>query len=352
MKGTGTMDIKKLIENVKNAGGTELHLKVGAHPLMRKNKFLRRMDFPVLQEADMEVLQQELLTEEDRNRFKKVSSFEANYFGKPPCNFRLTLFHSQQRPVALVKIIGSKIPTLEEIKFPEPMFPCLDARKGIFILSGPARSGISTSLAAIVERLNRLHARHVLIIEDPIEFNFEQKRCRISQRQFRKDINMIEQGINFAKRMDVDVLVIGDLKREIPFKSIIEYVAGGHFVILSMQTLGIVNTLEKFIFSFPEHDREYVCQVLAESLQGICSQALISDMAGKRIVPVHETLAINSTAMSIVQKGKVSQLEPNIGSAGPGSQLFAQSVQKLYLQNELDRNAGEAFLEFYRGTRG
>lgn len=346
------MDIKKLIETVKKAGGTELHLKVGSQPLMRKNKFLRRMECPILHADDMETMLKELLSEEDRGKFNKLSSFEANYFGRPPCNFRLTLFHSQQKPVALIKIISNKIPTLEEIKFPEPLVPYLDAKKGIFIIAGPARSGISTSLAAMVERMNQLHARHVLIIEDPIEFNFEQKRCRISQRQFRKDIHMIEQGINFAKRMDVDVLVIGDLKREIPFKSIIEYVAGGHFVILSMQTLGIVNTLEKFIFSFPEADREFVCQVLAENLQGVCSQALIADMAGKRIVPVHETLVMNNTAMSIIQKGKVSQLEPNIVSAGVGSQLFSQSVQKLYLANELDRTAGEGFLEFYRGTRG
>lgn len=346
------MDIRKMIEKVKASGGTELHLKVGAKPLMRKNKFLRHMDMPVLHEDDMNSMLLELLGDEDRQKFKKNSSFEANFFGRPPCNFRLTLFHSQQKPVALVKIISSKIPTLEEIKFPDAMTPILDSRKGIFILAGPARSGISTSLAAMVERMNQLHARHILVIEDPIEFHFEPKRSRISQRQFRKDIHLIEQGINFAKRMDVDALIIGDLKREIPFRSIIEYVAGGHFVILSMQTLGIVNTLEKFIFSFPEADRDYVCQVLAENLQGICSQVLIADMAGKRIVPVHETLVMNGTAMSIIQKGKVSQLEPNIMSAGPGSQLFAQVVQKLYLKNDLERTAGENFLDFYRGARG
>lgn len=346
------MDIKKLIENVKNSGGTELHLKVGSRPLIRKNKFLRHMEFPPIQEADMEDLLKSLLSSEDIEKFKKASSFEANFFGKPPCNFRLTLFHSQQRPVALIKIINSKIPTLEEIKFPEPLIPFLDAKKGVFIVAGPARSGISTSLASMVERMNQRKPRHILIIEDPIEFNFEQKRCRISQRQFRKDILVIDQGINFAKRMDVDVLVIGDLKREIPFRSIVEYVAGGHFVVLSMQTLGIVNTLEKFIFSFAESDRDFACQVLAENLQGVVSQALISDQVGKRIVPVHETLVINNTVMSIIQKGKISQIEPNIASAGTGSQLFAQSVQKLYLKNELDRVAGEDFLDFYRGTRG
>jgi twitching motility protein PilT len=318
---------------------------------MRKNKFLRKIDAPVLHEDDMKALIDELLNAEEKKKFEKLSSYEANFFGRPPCNFRLTLVHSQQKPIAIIKIISSDIPTLEEIKFPEVLNPLIDSRKGLFILAGPARSGISTSLAAIVEQINLKHKKHILLIEDPIEFNFVPKGCRISQRQFRKDINMIEQGINFAKRMDVDVLVVGDLKREIPFRSVIEYVAGGHFVILSMQTLGIANTLEKFIFSFPESDRDYVCQVLAENLTGLCSQALITDPAGQKSVPVHEVLLMNQTAASIIQKGKVSQLEPNIMSAGEGSQVFAQHIQKLYMKKELDRNSGENFLEFYRGMR-
>jgi twitching motility protein PilT len=345
------MDTRKLIADVQKSGGTELHLKIGAQPLMRKNKFLRKIESPVLQPDDMATLIKMLLTQDDYKKFERSGSYEANFFGKPPCNFRLTLYHSQQKPVAIIKIISNNIPSLKEIKFPEQLAQVIEARKGIFILAGPARSGISTSLAALVEQMNKTQQKHILLIEDPIEFNFEPKGCRISQRQFRKDINMIEQGINFAKRMDVDCLVIGDLKREIPFKNVIEYVAGGHFVILSMQTLGMVNTLEKLIFSFPECDREYVCQVLAENLLGLCSQALIPDLTGHKIVPVHETLVMNSTAASIIQKGKISQLEPNITSVGEGSQLFAQQIQKLYMKAELDRNVGENFLEFYRGMR-
>ncbi len=345
------MDTRKLIIDVQKAGGTELHLKIGSHPLMRKNKFLRKIDAPVLQPDDMQNMIKQLLSSEDQKKFEKLSSFEANFFGKPPCNFRLTLYHSQQKPVAIIKIISSNIPTLKDIRFPEYMANYANARRGLFILAGPARSGISTSLAALIEQVNCNQQKHILVIEDPIEFIYEPKGCRISQRQFGKDINMIEQGINFSKRMNVDTLVIGDLKCEIPFKSILEYVAGGHFVILSMQTLGMVNTLEKFIFAFPEKDREYVYQVLSENLLGIVSQALIADLAGQKVVPVHETLVMNPTAASIIFKGKISQLEPNITSLGEGSMLFAQTIQKLYLKAELDRNAGENFQEFYRGMR-
>lgn len=346
------MDTKKLIEHVCKAGGSELHLKAGSHPLMRRNKFLRRINSPVLQAADMQALIKELLTEDDQKRFARKSIFENNFFGQPPCNFRLILMHSQQKPVAVIKLIDSKIPTLEEIKFPEVLTPVLDAKKGLFIIAGPARSGITTTLAAMIERINTERARHVLIIEDPIEFNFQPKRCRISQRQFRKDILNIQQGINFAKRMDVDVLAIGDLKGDMPYKNIMEYVAGGHFVILSMQTLGISNTLEKFLYSFAENDRDYVCQFLVENLLGVLSQTLVADITGKHPVPVQEILTMNNTVQSIVQKGKMSQIEANIVNAGQGSQLFQLHIQRLNLNNEIDRFAGEAFLEFYRGMRG
>ncbi len=347
------MDVRKMIEKVQKAGGTELHVKIGSQPLMRKSKFLRKMEGPIIHEEDMEGLIDQLLREEEKKKFLKGSGFfEANFFGDPPCNFRLSLLLSQQKPAAVFKIIDSKIPSIHEINFPKVFEKVWPARKGLFILAGPARSGISTSLAAIVQNYNKYFAKHILMIEDPIEFLFQEENCRISQRQFKKDIFSIEQGINFAKRMDVDILVIGDLKREIPFKSVLEYVAGGHLVILSMQTWGIANTLEKIIFSFPEEDRENVCQVLSENLIGLCSQALISEPVGGHTIPVHETLLVNNTIAQIILKAKVSQIEPNITTAGEGSQVFAQHIQKLYMKKELDRNLGESFLEIYRGMKG
>ena len=346
------MDARKLVDKVKKLGGTEVHLKIGAQPLYRKSRFLRKMESPAIEEDDMKGLIEQLLSETERKKFKKGIPFEANFFGKPPCNFRLSLFYSQEKPVAVIKIIDNRIMSFEEIGFIPQIDSMLQARKGLFILSGPARSGISTSLASLIERINQNQPKHVLVIEDPIEFLFEEKKSRISQRQFKKDIFSIEQGINFAKRMDVDVLVIGDLKRTIPFRNVLEYVSGGHFVILSMQTWGIANTLDKIIYSFPDEDREIICQNLAENLVGVCSQALINDMTKRTIKPIHEILVMNSTIQNIIQKGKVSQIEPNITGAGEGSQVFAQHLQKLYMKNMLDRTAGENFLELYRGIKG
>ena len=350
------MFIKNLIEKVLESGGNELHMKIGSKPLMRgKDNALKQMDFPALIEKDMKDLVGELLTKEEIVKFEKRGIFETNCFGKPPCNFRLSLFHSQQKPIAYIKIINGNIPTLSEIGFPEHVANLLSAAKGLFILSGPARSGISTSMAALVQHMNVNFRRHILVIEDPIEFYYQPAECIISQRQFSKDIYKIEQGINFAKRMDVDTLVIGDLKRDIPFKNIIEYVAGGHLVLLCMANLGITSTLEKLVYSFSEDYREYVNQVLAENLLGICSQALIPGTNGRKVA-VHEILIPNKNSSGIIALGKYSQIKNNISTAGGGSILFDTekgvpgSVADKLAKGLIDKASADAFIEYYKSS--
>lgn len=346
------MDTLKLIDKVNESNGSELYLKAGSQPLMRLGKLLKKIDTPAIQSEDMEQLISEFLSADEQNRFAKLGSFESNYFGKASCNFRLTLLHSQQRPIAIIKLISNRIPTLEEIGFPKPLYPMMEAKKGIFIMAGPIYSGISTTFASFIEAMNQTIQKHILVIEDPIEFNFVPNKCAISQRQFNRDFLSLGQGINFAKRMDLDVLAIADIKNELPFKMILEYAAGGHFVILSMHTLGIVATLEKILLSFSEHDRDYVCHTLSESLLGIFAQVLLPDLLGKNFVAAQEVLTLNNTIRSIIQKGKISQIEPNIASAGAGSYLFAQHMPRLVMEQKIDRNAANNFLEQYKEMRG
>lgn len=345
------MDFPKLLSETSQQGGTEIHLKIGLPPLVRQNKFLKRLKYPALTGADLETLIKNLLSPEDRKRYVADRFFEANFFGQSPANFRLNLFQAQGQTMAIVRLIRPAVPRFEEIGLPEPLGAFVGAKKGLVILAGPARSGISTSLAAFVERMNQSQSAHILLLEDPIEFSFKQQRARISQRQFNRDFYSVESAIIFAKRMDVDALVIGDLKREIPFRSILDHVAGGHLVLLTMQTLGIVNTLEKILLSFPERDRDFAGSVLAANLLAICSQALLPGSTGRDQHPVHELLIINPTIAGIIQKGRVAQVESNINSAGPGSCLFETSANKLIRTADISKATIENFLAQYRGTK-
>lgn len=345
------MDIGKLVEKVIGEGGNEIQLKISSKPLMRKNKLLRGMDLPTIVEEDVTGVLTELLPPEELKKVAKKTYFETNIFGKLPANIRLTVFHAQEKPVLIIKIISNKMPTLKDIGFPDALVSLIESRKGLFIVTGPARSGISTTIAAIVEHLNNKFSRHIITIEDPIEFNFESKKSRITQRQIGKDILDFNQGLNFAKKMDVDTFIISDIKQTVPFKSILELVAGGSFVILAMSSLGFVAAIEKFVFDFPEEHRDYVWQVLADNLLGVCSQALIATKNASQIVPAFEILIMNSIAAGIIQKGKASQLEGNIMNLGMGSALFGEYVNHLILKNAIDRPSADAFLELLRSTK-
>lgn len=345
------MDLKNLLAKIHQQGATELHLKVGSPPLIRQNRFLRKIDLPALTPDDLKDVLQTALPEEERKRLPALRFHEVNVFGEPPCNYRLQVLQAQGEFIVIIRIIAATVPSWPELGFPFALEPLTKAAMGLFILAGPARSGISTSLASFVERINQNRPSHILVIEDPIEYTFEPKKARISHRQFKKDIQSVEQGINFAKRMDVDVLVLGDLKRELPFGNILDFVAGGHFVVLSMQTLGVQNTVEKILYSFPESDREHAANVLAHSLLGICSQALLHSPTQNRMVPVHEVMLVNNTLRQIIQKGRTAQIDPNLRSAGEGSQPFDVPLAKLVRDQVLPKEAVDAFLASFKGGK-
>lgn len=344
------MDLNQLITTVMEQGGTEIHLKIGSPPLVRQNKFLRKLSMPAVQNIDIDRIIKECLTPAEQTKFAQQRAFEGNFFGKTPCNYRLILFQAQSQTLAIIRLIRKAIPSFAEIAFPAALEPLTQAKAGLFIFAGPCRSGISTSLGAFVERINQTRPAHILLFEDPIEFSFEPKKSRITQRQFGKDFLSIESGLNFAKRMDVDALVIGDLKRDLPFRNILEYLAGGHLIILSMQTLGVQNTLEKILYAFPESDRTYIGNVLANCLLGVCSQALLLHPAEKRLRPIHEVLVANSTISGILQKGRINQIEPNMRSAGEGSMTFEQRAGTL-IREGMPKDVVDGFMAMYRGGK-
>lgn len=342
------MKVGELISNVYNQNTTELHLKIGSPPLIRVNKFLQKTDLPIITEKDIQDAITELMPEEEKKHLKESKLIEFSVFGNQPCNYRIQIFQVQNQYQIIIRFIASSIPTWEALSLPKCLEKITSTPSGLFIFSGPARSGISTSLAAFVEKINQVRPAHILIIEDPIEFTFENKKSFISHRQFRKDIVSVEQAINFAKRMDIDILVLGDLKKELPFKNILEFAAGGHFVIISMQTLGVQNTLEKILYTFPDFDRDYAANLMANCIVGVCSQVLLHSIKLNKMVPVHEVLIVNQIIKQILQKGKISQLEANIQSAGEGSQLFEIEVSKLIKDNIIAKDTGEGFLQYYK----
>jgi twitching motility protein PilT len=344
------MDIEKIVEQVIKEGGNEVQFKIGAKPLMRRNRVLKKLDLPAIIKEDLDSLIKEFLSPDEIKKIEQKQFLEINVFGKLAANIRLSFFWAQESPIIIVKILNETIPSLTELSFPAALMPILEAKTGLFILTGPARSGISTTLAAIVEHLNQNFNRHIATFEDPIEFNFVSKNSKITQRQIGKDILDLNQALNFSKKMDVDTYVISDIKQNIPFKTILDMVSSGNFVIMAMSSLGFASALEKIALDFPEEQRDYVWQILADNLKAVCSQALILSGNGT-LVSAYETLIMNNIAAGIVQKGKTAQLEGNIMNFEMGSALFNEYVNHLVLKNAIDKPAADNFIEQLKSTK-
>jgi twitching motility protein PilT len=346
------MDLKQLMIKVRNEGGSEVHLKIGSAPLMRQQKFLKRLSLPAFVPQDMDALLKAVLTDDESKKVQSGAFFEKNIWGADPCNFSVNFFKIQGQTAAILRLLAPTIPSFDGMRLPAVMGQMIERKSGLLIISGPPRSGIMSTVAALVEMINKNQPAHVLIMQDQIEFVFEPKKARISQRQFKKDLVSFEAGINFAKRMDVDVLVIGDMKREPPFRAIFDYVNGGNFAILTMQTLGVQTTLEKLLGSFSADDQDYIAGVLSQDLIGVCSQALLVDPLEQKIVPVHETLVMNSPIRKIIQGGRANQIEFNFKSAGEGSALFETDVNRAVKEQKVSKEIGDSFMAWYKGMKG
>ncbi len=343
------MDLKQLITTARSEEATEIHLKIGSPPIVRQRRFLKRLQMPAVQGPDIEKMIEALLTPDEKKKFGEHNSFEGNIWGKEPCSFSLNLFKSQQQTCAIIRLLSSSIPTFEDLRVPAIFSKFLEAHKGLLILCGPPRSGISSLLASAIEKINTSRAGHLLVMVDQIEYNFEPKMCRISLRQYKKDFISLEAGINFSKRMDVDVLSIGDLRRELPFRGILEYVNGGHFAILTMPNLGFQAALEKIIFSFSDSDREYVSNLLSVDLVGVCSRYNLFN--ANQVVPIYEALFPGSAVRKIIQTGKIGQIEANLKTAGEGSITFDADITRNFKEGKITREILDGFQSWYRGSK-
>jgi twitching motility protein PilT len=345
------MDLKQLIQQAKKEEASEVHLKIGSAPIIRQRKFLKKMALPAVQPADIEKMIAATLSADEQKRFKDGLAYEGNFWGGDPCNYKMNIFRAQGLPFVMIHLLPSAIPNFEGIQLPPILNSVVEAKSGLFIFSGPPRSGISTSLAALIERINMTRSVHMMVVEEQFEFYFQPKKSRITQRQLKKDLMSIEAGINFAKRMDVDIMVIGDLKRELPFKNIFDYVNGGHMVILTMQNLGVQNTLEKIVNHFSDTEVDYIARVLGHDLIGVCSQALLVDQLEQKMIPLHEILMVNPSIRKMLETGKLSQLENNMKTMD-NCFTFEMLIQKMYRDQKLGREIGDGFLSWYRGMKG
>ncbi len=308
-------ELKDLIEIVVGEKGSDLHLSVGTHPMIRvTGSLIPLVKKPVLEEDDTRGFVEAMLSKDQFEEFLKVREIDFSYTHTNGTRFRGNAFFQRGGVATALRAIPDKVKTLKELNLPPILESFAMRPQGFFLCVGPVGQGKSTTLAAMVELINENRADHIVTIEDPIEYIYQPKKCLIEQREVRVDTADFPIALNSAFRQDVDVILVGEMRNAETISTAVTASETGHLVLSTLHTNNAAQTIDRIIDSFPGGQQDQIRVQLSASLAGIFSQRLIPRIAGG-MIPAYELL-INNAAVSNLIREKRSHEVPTVIETG------------------------------------
>ena len=325
----GQPRIEILLEEVIKKKASDLHLQVGLPPMLRVDGALVAVSgADVLTEETVETLVFAILDEDQKELLLKDKEFDFSFAFGDLGRFRVNAFHERGNLAAALRLIPNEILTVEQLGLPNVMNKFADYPRGLVLITGPTGSGKSTSLAALVGKINDERAVHIITIEDPIEFTHKSKKSVVVQREVHYDTYSFSAALRSALRQDPDVVLIGEMRDLETIASAITIAETGHLVFATLHTNSAAQSIDRMIDVFPPHQQPQIRAQLSNILMAICSQRLIPAIGGGRIAAA-EILVATPAVRNIIREGKTHQLDAVIQT---GAEYGMQSMDKTLVQ--------------------
>jgi twitching motility protein PilT len=295
-------EINAALHRLVEAGGSDLHLKAGAPPLVRVNGSLGPLpDEPRLTAQDTDrVLDGILPTDGHRSEFGADNEVDFSYAIAGLARFRVNAFRQRGAVSMVMRAIPTKIKTADELGLPPVVSELAEEARGIILLTGTTGSGKSTTLAAIIDHINRTRAEHIVTIEDPIEFLHEDKQSILNQREVGSDTTSFGRALRRVLRQDPDVILIGEMRDEETVHTALSAAETGHLVLSTLHTIDAPETVNRIVDFFPPHQQQQARAMVAGTLKGIISQRLVPTADGRGRVAVCEVLRMTGRAKDMI----------------------------------------------------
>jgi twitching motility protein PilT len=327
-------DVDSALRGLIEAEGSDLHLTVPSRPLMRVHGELTPMDeHDVLTPGETQSVLEHLLSDPaKREEFEAEGEADFSYALEDCGRFRVNAFR-QRGSVALVcRAIPYEITSVDELGLPSVITQLAEQERGIVLVTGTTGSGKSTTLAAMIDHVNRTRAKHVVTVEDPIEFLHSNKRSVINQREVGPDTASFKRALRRVLRQDPDVILIGEMRDEETVQTALSAAATGHLVLSTLHTLDAAETVNRIIDFFPPHQQQQARAMLASTLKGIISQRLVPTTDGAGRAAVCEVLCSTARVQELIADSKQTHQLPEAIAEGEyyGMQTFDQSLLELY----------------------
>lgn len=320
--------IELLLEEVVKRRASDLHLQVGLAPTLRiDGKLVPIQSAGALNEETVESLVFTLLDEDQKQILLRDKEFDFSFAFGNLGRFRVNAFHERGNLAAALRLITNEIRSVEQLGMPAVINKFADYPRGLVLITGPTGSGKSTTLAALVDKINSERAVHIITVEDPIEYTHQSKRALIAQREVHYDTYSFSSALRSVLREDPDVVLIGEMRDLETIAAAITIAETGHLVFATLHTNSAAQSIDRMVDVFPPHQQPQVRSQLGNILMAICSQRLIPALAGGR-VPATEILLATPAVRNIIREGKNYQLEAVIQT---GAAHGMQSMDKTLL---------------------
>ena len=319
------LKIEVLLEEVIRKRASDLHIQVGLPPMLRiDGDLLPIIGFEALDEQKVEALVFAILDEDQKKILLKDKEFDFSFAFGTLGRFRVNAYHERGNLAVALRLIPNEIKTINELGLPNIVANFADYPRGLVLITGPTGSGKSTTLASLVDKINNEKAKHIITIEDPIEFTHKSKKAVVVQREVHYDTYSFSAALRSSLRQDPDVVLIGEMRDLETISAAITIAETGHLVFATLHTNSASQSIDRMIDVFPPHQQPQIRAQLSNILMAICSQRLIPAIGGGRVVAA-EVLITNPAVRNIIREGKAHQLDAVIQT---GSEQGMQTMDK------------------------
>jgi twitching motility protein PilT len=326
-----------LLKTTVQMDGSDLHLTTGTPPQVRVNGKLQRLPLPELTPAETKHLAYSVLTDAQKKRFEETMELDFSFGIRGIARFRCNVFNQRGAVGAVYRLIPEKIRTLQELSLPPVIARLSERPRGLVLVTGPTGSGKSTTLAAMIDKINGERRDHILTIEDPIEYIHPHKGCLVNQREVHSDTTGFGPALRAALREDPDIVLIGEMRDLETVESALRIAETGHLTLATLHTNSAAQTINRIIDIFPAHQQGQIRTQLSMVLEGIVCQSLLprADKPGR--VCATEILVPTAAIRNLIREDKIHQIYSSMqaGQEKLGMHTFNQSLATLYLSGRI-----------------
>jgi twitching motility protein PilT len=339
--------LHQLLKTMVERGGSDLHITTNSPPQIRIDGKLVPLDMPPLAAPETKQLAYSVLTDAQKHRFEENLELDLSFGIKGLARFRANIFNQRGATAAVYRQIPYEILGFKELGLPPVVEEICNKPRGLVLVTGPTGSGKSTTLAAMIDKINRERHEHIITIEDPVEFLHAHKNCIVNQRELHADTHSFGNSLKSALRQDPDVVLIGEMRDLETIESALRIAETGHLTFGTLHTNSAAQTINRIVDVFPAHQQPQIRAQLSFVLEGILCQALLPKANGKGRVMAMEILVPNAAIRNLIREDKVHQIYSMMqtGQSKYGMQTFNQSLATLYfkklitLQTALSRSS-------------